>query len=1000
MSWADPINEPTLPLVEQIPMGFTEGYGVFSAKYSPIVIVADATGVRHGDGSYVEGSKRRVAWHEDEPSSTSQHVLVPDPRDNNVVYFATCPEKQAAGWGGYQDYHIVRIDLKADTVTEPFVTMLPVNSESWYSANGIYSTEAIAAASFPALDRVWIVMLFNQFNDPRRWDDDTLQIHAYRITDGKLYPPVITKIQGGTSGPTKFTFGPNGRVAYFKNMVLEFSAETGEFAIAKLLKESNQIYNGAFSPSGRYLWVPRFTWDQSLAQAHVSEVLQYDLHQTQDSLSPIFRRVVEPWSSFVTGLPYLHCALGPDCRLYFSYGDFIGCIENPDLEGEAAGVNPTWKAVPSTFRGRQTALGYVGLPDLVNQLTFPEGQRSCLWPRVEITSDTVCEGGCAELTATFYNSVDTWEWTFEGGVPSTWTGKSAPCIRYDRSGAYTAQLIVTNNAGRDTITSTILVRPSPRVSAGNDVQMCRGGSAVLTASGALQYRWQPSTGLSDSTSASPTLSPLRDSMMYVVVGTDAFGCVGTDTVVVRQGTLQAGVSSDTSVCNGSSVLLTASGGDAFTWWPSNGLSSVSSASVVATPAATTRYFVEVRSGTCIDTASVVVRVVNAPSIQLSGDTIICAGNVSRLVATSDMPGLIVWTDQAGATIDTAMSIVVRPSARTTYTAVVTSTAGCRDTQSIVVNIEQAATHDDVDTAVCAGTVVVIGSVRVVVQRDTTWQVISSTPSGCADTSRVTVRSESIDVVAEGVRVCYGELATCKAYASVRGTSDMPVIHWFDEFGTLVHTGATYTVRADANKRLRVRALSPLGCEAVATADISIVPPKEWTTTIGKGSGVPGSSVHTTLTSGIAQQSYRLTIAPTAPEAIITAVTPGRILSNGRDGRSIVIEVDAADADLTWQVFLGARQQIPLEGSVTLDDSSCVSADVVAGTLDIEGCAILMRTIRITQGARVQVYSLLGTLIADVAPDSAEATVASLQPGLYIVRSYGPTAHEDQLLLVE
>jgi len=850
---------------------------------------------------------------------------------------------------------------------------------------------------------VWIVMLFGKFNDLRRFDDDSLQMHAYRISDGVLFPPVITSIAGRTLGVIKFTFSASGRSAYFKNRVLDFSPETGEFRVTKILKVSNVIENGLFSPSGRYLWVPRFLWDSGIyPAAHTSEMLQYDLHQPQDTISPIYNHII-PNNTFYTGPQYLPCAMGPDCRLYFSYGyrGYVSRIEYPDLEGDAAGFNPTWMAVPSTFR---TSLngdgGYWGLPDLVNQLTFPDGVKSCLWPRVEVTSDTVCEGGCANLSATYYNNVDTWEWTFDGGVPATWTGKTPPCVRYERAGTYKVRLVATNNAGRDTITSVVLVRPSASVSAGNDVQMCRGGSAVLTATGAVRYVWQPGTGLSDSTSASPTVRPSRDTMLYVLTGTDEFGCVGVDTVVVRQGTLQAGVSSDTALCSGSSVLLQASGGDAFAWWPSNGLSSTSSAAVVATPTTTTRYFVEVRSGTCIDTASVVVRIVNTPSMRLTGDSVICSGSASRLVATADVPGQIVWKDQNGSVIDSAMTIVVRPTQRTTYTAVFTSAAGCRDTQSIVVNIEQAATHQDVDTAVCAGTAVVIGAVSIVVQRDTSWQVISSTASGCADTSRVTVRSESIDVVVEGASVCYGELATCKAYASVNGAADTPVVQWFDELGTLLHTGTTYTVRADANRRVTARARSPLGCEAAGTADITIILPKQWTTSIGRASGVPGSSVHTTLTSGIPQLPYRLTIAPTAPEAIVTAVTPGRILSDGRDGQSIVIEVYAADANLTWQVFLGARQQIPLTGSVTLTDSSCVSADVLPGALDIEGCAILMRSIRITEGARLQVYSLLGTLIADASPTSAEATLATLHPGLYIVRMYIATAHEDKLLLVE
>ncbi len=998
MSWATPPTEPALPFVEQVPMGFSGGYApiTFKANDRTVHIVANATGVRYGNGSYVKGSKRRLDWHTDKSSMSSQHALIPDARDSHILYFGCVPEGGNPTFGGYQDYHIVKVDIKADTVTEPFAALLP--NEELYVDRGLFSSGAVGAASYPALNRVWIVMLFREANNLGRWDDDSIELHAFRITNGVLYPPVITSIAGYNDGG-KIIFNASGRSAYFQNTVVNFSPETGEFTVAKILKVPNRLESGVFSPSGRYLWVPRLAWDNGL-QLYFQEILQYDLHQSQDSISPIYSQPIPDTRAFIgcgvgNAIP---CAIGPDCRLYFSYRDYVGRIEYPDLEGDAAGFNPTWMAVPQTFRGELS--DYWGLPDLVNQLTFPDGQKSCLWPRVEVPSDTICEGGCANLSATYYNNVDTWEWTFAGGVPSTFTGKTPPCVRYDAAGTYTVQLVVTNNAGVDTITSHVLVRARPNVSAGPDVQMCRGGSAVLTATGAITYTWQPREGLSDTSSASPTARPLRDTMMYVVTGTDAFGCTNVDTIVVRRGTLVAGITRDTSVCYGSSVTLQATGGDRFMWWPSAGLNTTSEATVVASPTTRTTYFVEVTSGTCIDTATVTVGVLPKPTIFLSGDTVVCAGDIAQLTATTNEPGAIVWRDEQGSVVGATLVVDVTPTQRKTYTAVFTSNRGCSDTQRITVDVERATSHADLDTLVCAGTELLIGGETYDIQRDTSWQVVATTPSGCADTSRITIRTESVDIVAEGASVCYGELATCRAYTSVRGGTDSVNIQWFDEFGTLLHTGTTYTTRAEANQRVIVRARSPLGCEATDTVDITIIAPQRWTTSIGRGSGVPGTIVHTTLTSSITQLPYRLSIAPTTPEALLTAVTPGRILNDGRDGSSIVIEVDASDADLTWRVYLGARQQIPLAGHVTLTDSTCVSVDVVPGVLDVEGCAILVRAIRMAEGARLQVYDLLGDLIADDTSTSAETTLANLRPGLYIVRMYTTTTRSDTLLLVE
>lgn len=59
----------------------------------------------------------------------------------------------------------------------------------------------------------------------------------------------------------------------------------------------------------------------------------------------------------------------------------------------------------------------------------------------------------------------------------------------------------------------------------------QGESVILTATGALTYTWTPSNGLSCTDCASPTASP-STTTTYIVTGTDANGCTGSDTVTV------------------------------------------------------------------------------------------------------------------------------------------------------------------------------------------------------------------------------------------------------------------------------------------------------------------------------------------------------------------------------------------------------------------------------------------------------------------------------------
>ena len=724
------------------------------------------------------------------------------------------------------------------------------------------------------------------------------------------------------------------------------------------------------------------------------ELLQYDLNAPQQSLQPIYRKplVVEPW--FIPLFGYAFLAMGPDCRLYCSNRNHIGRIEYPDLEGDEAGFNPTWRAVPWTFNGGFSTFG--GLPDLVNQITFPADQKSCLWPRVEVPPDTTCEGGCVELTSVYYNNVDAWKWTFDGGVPATFSGKTPPCIRYDRAGTYPVKLIATNQAGTDTIVSSVIVRQRPSVSAGPDVHMCKGGSAQLTATGAQTYVWRPASGLSDTTSATPIAKPSRDTMQYIVTGTDAFGCIDVDTVIIIQGTLKAGITEDTAICVGLSVTLQASGGDVFQWWPATALSSTTTASVVATPSTRTKYFVEVRSGTCIDTATVTIDILPKPSLRIDGVTLICAGASTILTATSDQQGNVVWSDAAGILLGTTMTLRVTPSQQTQYTAILTSVDGCSDTQHITVRVEQTIDHRDIDTLVCAGSTLTLDGVDYLVLRDTSWQTVATTPSGCADTSRITLRTETIDLVAEDAAVCIGEPATCRAFTS----NPDATITWFDESGTLVHTGATFTTTASTDQTLIVYALSPLGCEAVDTCRIVLTGRQQWALSPGGGSGLPGNTVTTSLMSNITQFPCIVHLEQTAPEAILENVTNGRIIHDGRDGRDVAIELNAATSSLTWQLYLGARQQIPLTGYIELQDTTCLTTIVDPGLLEINGCAIVVRSIQLIGIVRLQMYSLMGDLVCETEASQAQACLDKLRAGLYVVRTYTANTHSDALLLLE
>lgn len=143
----------------------------------------------------------------------------------------------------------------------------------------------------------------------------------------------------------------------------------------------------------------------------------------------------------------------------------------------------------------------------------------------------------------------------------------------------------------------------------NFSQICKGGSTVLTASGANAYIWSPSYGLSDTTGNTVTASP-DVSTSYTVIGTSSNGCTsyaGTNVIVSEGPKIDAG--NDITILLNSSEEIVASGGIFYNWSPSIGLSCTDCPDPIASPSITTEYCVKVTDiNNCMDSTCLKVHV--------------------------------------------------------------------------------------------------------------------------------------------------------------------------------------------------------------------------------------------------------------------------------------------------------------------------------------------------------------------------------------------------------
>lgn len=164
-----------------------------------------------------------------------------------------------------------------------------------------------------------------------------------------------------------------------------------------------------------------------------------------------------------------------------------------------------------------------------------------------------------------------------------------------------AQTALVANAGRDTT-----VCPNTSITLGGKPSSASGGNAPYT------YSWQPTTGLSNATLASPTLIATQTTTYFLTVK-DALDNTVTDTVTISLDKItEFSAGKDTGYCVGqaSSVKIgsAANQGSPYTyaWTPVTNLSDPTLPNPIATPSAITTYTVVITSPNCGSKTSTVM----------------------------------------------------------------------------------------------------------------------------------------------------------------------------------------------------------------------------------------------------------------------------------------------------------------------------------------------------------------------------------------------------------
>jgi gliding motility-associated-like protein len=173
------------------------------------------------------------------------------------------------------------------------------------------------------------------------------------------------------------------------------------------------------------------------------------------------------------------------------------------------------------------------------------------------------------------------------------------------------------------------------------------------------------------------------------VGTDVDGC--RDSARVNVSVVQrvaTAIGPNDTLCKGQSAQLTASGGIAYLWTPSDGLSDVHSANPTATPDFTTTYTALITENECFTDTSYVTVVVNPiPTVALGPDqTIIAGSSITLKPTTTGMITSYNWAPNSFLNCTDCANPVATPDGTITYTVTVSTNGGCTATDDIKIDL--------------------------------------------------------------------------------------------------------------------------------------------------------------------------------------------------------------------------------------------------------------------------------------------------------------------------
>lgn len=508
--------------------------------------------------------------------------------------------------------------------------------------------------------------------------------------------------------------------------------------------------------------------------------------------------------------------------------------QNAILSGPAGLATYSWTG-PVTGNGQSLTTGIPGNYTLTT--TSATGCPSPLLyynlislpsPTVTVNSPTICVSNQAVLTA---SGASTYTWN---------TNSSLNPLNVSPQTTTNYTVIGTDvNGCTDTATSTVTVNSLP-ITISYNAPLCVNQNLQLTSSGGNIYSWTgPSNFISNQ--QNPTINGVlaANSGIYNLSVTSGT-CQHDTTINVIVNPLPIITASGSTVCVGSPIQLTSSGGNIYSWnGPNLFLSNQQNPSIAnAQTIMSGNYFVISIGVNGCSNAAVAQVVVNSPiQVVASNNTPICQGSTINL--SSSQPATI-WSGPNTFSSNQQNPIITNSQITMSgiYTAIATDINGCQsaNTTNVIINTLPTAVATN-NTPICQGsTIDLFGSggvnymwsgpntsnqqnpiiLNAQLNYGGTYTLNITDANGCKDsTTTLVVINTSPIVTVNSATVCVGNIINLSASGATSYT--------WSPISTLAVNGANAVSNTNISTTYSVIGSNVNGCKDSATSNVIVNP---------------------------------------------------------------------------------------------------------------------------------------------------------------------------------